>query len=381
MKLLMLNPMQGVGKEELGHIGDYEQMGLAKKCVELGHTVHIIKMNKNIISSFNGITYKHFDNLDDLDSYDYLFIQNFAPNIFGGVVIPRWVDSYKLMASFKKPICYMFSDLRLHLKQMWRMFANKDLSNFPGLCEKDVKITSDIIYVCQGYDDALNYKYSHKKGLYTEGLNVTKVLKYPYYFAPISLMDSKYFDINREYNPNREYDLYYGASSLRDGKRNEEFLDYFFNRDIRTAMYGSVKLEQFKMDFTGYKVPEINSKLKQTGVVDENKRGFATILMGDKDYRNNMITLRVYESLLADMVCFVDYKFDSNKVIFKDSEFLKDYLYVKSGKELETKIKELKNDSKLLHKVIEEQRKVMYNAFSQDKFKEQTRILLEQICK
>ena len=82
-------------------------------------------------------------------------------------------------------------------------------------------------------------------------------------------------------------------------------------------------------------------------VIDENALGFATIVVGENGYNNHIHTIRQYESILANCITFIDNDFDAGHTIY-DNEFL----YVHSGKELENKIKQLRNDKSLYENCI-----------------------------
>jgi len=122
-----------------------------------------------------------------------------------------------------------------------------------------------------------------------------------------------------------EYDLIYGGS-FRSGRREQKFLDFFFNKDISVAVYGSMKPQQFKKLNSSDVQPTWLGRVACTDVVNTNAKGIATIIVGEKYYNNNTITLRIYESMLANCVVFIDEEFDTKHEILKD-----DFHYVRNG--------------------------------------------------
>ena len=150
-------------------------------------------------------------------------------------------------------------------------------------------------------------------------------------------------------NSKKEVDLIYGGS-FRSGKRVKKMLEYFFNKDkISVELYGNISLDQFdKYTFTT--APKFLNKIPVEEVIAKNNSGIATLIIGDKHYNDSTITLRVWESLLSDALVFMDHEFNTSHNILKN-----DWLYVKSGIELEQKILMLKNDINLYNKLKDEQ--------------------------
>ena len=147
-----------------------------------------------------------------------------------------------------------------------------------------------------------------------------------------------------------DVDLIMGTS-FRGGRRKQKYLDYFFGRkDITVELYGKIKENHFKNINVGLSKPIFTQELKDdTKVIEKNATGFATIIIGDKNYNNNIITLRFAESLLANCVTFIDNDFDTKHKIYPNYDFF----YVKNGEELEKKIKLLKANPQCYKKVLE----------------------------
>ena len=336
-KALIVNP--NAGKSSLiSTIGDNECVGFYKMLELAGVTPYYLKQ-----TNFNEINTITLNEISDINDFDYVFLYNYNINFYGGIENSFIINCIHLLSKYKKDIYYLLVDMGIFFKQLGSAILNKPWDSVKNLEEKDITL-NNIVYISQGYDLDLINTLKQGKGVIS---NSTKY--YPLQVMSLFNKDIKFDD----YSFNRDYDLYYGGS-FRSGRRESQFIDYFFNKNINAALFGSISENDFK-DYTG-KYPIFNGKVKQNLIIDENKKGLATIILSEKNYNNNMITLRLYESLLADMVVFIDNKFDSKHIIFKDPE-LKEFNYVKSGKELEEKILKLKNDRDFLYNIIMKQRK------------------------
>ena len=65
---------------------------------------------------------------------------------------------------------------------------------------------------------------------------------------------------------------------------------------------------------------------------------------------NNIEVIRLYESMLAGCVCFIDDDFDSSHAILGI-----DFNYIKSGDEIDEKIRILRQDPSLLEEILDAQ--------------------------
>ena len=335
-KALIVNP--NTGKSALiSTIGDTECVGFYKMLELAGVEPYYLQQNK--FTEINTLT---LDEIDDINKFDYVFLYNYNANFFGGADNPFIINCVKMLAMYKKDIYYLLVDMGIFFKQLGAGILSRPWESVKGLIEKDITI-GNLIYISQGYDLNLINVLKQGKGV------ISKSTKY----YPLQVMALFNKNIKFEdYNSDREYDLYYGGS-FRSGRRETQFIDYFFNKDIKSALFGSISEKDFK-GFNG-KYPTFNGKVKQDLIIEENRKGLATIILSEKNYNNNMITLRLYESILADMVVFIDNKFDTKHIIFNDP-VLKDFNYVKNGKELQDKILKLKSDKEFLYNIIIKQR-------------------------
>ena len=159
----------------------------------------------------------------------------------------------------------------------------------------------------------------------------------------------------------RPIDLAY-CGSFRGGRRQKDMIEYFFNRNIRTEMTGNIKIAQFNQKWIdGKKQPIFNKSLKQMELSKYMHNTLASVVIADPLYIDYYdIAQRAYEHLIYGVVNFIDLKVDPDKS-FYESQFMKDFMYVSSGEELERKINMLKQDENLLRQIRIHQHMIIDN--------------------
>lgn len=270
----------------------------------------------------------HINEEFNINYYDKLLILNDSVNMFGGLEIKTMTTIFKLLHKFNNQIYYILTDLSLPFIDYYKLIKSKPWNNYN---EDDFKLQNEIIILSQSWNIDL-VKKLHKN------ICVKNIIYVPF-------EQWKVFTESSITNCNRYIDLIYGGS-FRTGRREEKFKDYFFDKeDINITIYGNMKLSQFK-DIPNI-TPKFLGKIPNNKVINMNSNSLTTILLGDKNYNNNIITLRYIEALLSNTICFIDLDFDINQNIIDCK-----YLYVKNGKELINKIKELKTNKELYNKLL-----------------------------
>ena len=364
MRALIVNPR--ASKQYICNtIGDKECLGFAKLLYELGYDVDYLK-NKYMCPDreYYNIVVK-----PDINSYDKVFLYNFQPNFYGGKYNSFIIDIYFLLAKYTGNIYYMFVDCGIKFKQIfpsqilrWDIFKKNPKSTYT---------INNIIYMSQGYD----FNITKKTIGHVNGVNKDVIKYFPFYLTTL-LYDN--ISLSPIYNYPREFDLYYGGS-FRKGNRTDKFIKYFFNNtNIRVGLYGTIESKNF-VDIADISRVKFNPPVIQQEIIEENKKGFATIVLSENKYNNNMLTLRIFESILANMVVFIDEPFDSNHVIYKNYPILEKYVYVNTGKELEDKIIELKTNKELYNAIINEQHKFFRDMLNMDNLKQLLRSAIDDI--
>ena len=283
---------------------------------------------------FNNISI--YDANFDINSFDKIIIMGSMANFFGGVKDDDVINIYKVLAKYNRGnLYYIFNDFRLPFRQLWKNIANRDWND---CAKEDVFITAPIVILSQFRDlkDAL------KANTY-DGNNIADVVFFDFAKWILHTDACKYIDNTGE------YDLIYGGS-FRAGNRVKKFTEYFVNRDSNIAIYGSMSARNFK-DIPEEQLPEFLGRVDSEKCIEMNSKGFSTLIVGEKHYNNSTITLRVYESILANCVVFIDTEFDEKHYLN-----LHPFMYIKSGKELDDKIEFLRSNKEAYDTVISHQK-------------------------
>lgn len=287
----------------------------------------------DIISNNDGQYTKSFDSIKDINHYDKLLVINGAVNFFGGSENKTIINNYKLMSQYKSTIYYLLTDLRLPFKPLWPSIKNKDWANKYN--ENDFNIQSKIVILSQGND-----------------LNITKNIH-----KNIDNIDIKYcpidqyrlhVDFNIQSSPTKLYDVIYGGS-FRGGKREDKLVEFLFDIPYNVQTFGTMKLQQFKNDkYKWTNHPTFIGKQPMNQVQQINSQALCSIIIGDKNYNNNMITIRVWETMMSDCICFIDKEFDKDQNILQLDDF-----YINNKQDFINKINKIKNNNdyrlQLLH--------------------------------
>lgn len=282
----------------------------------------------------------------DPKSYDAMLVMNSHANFFGGVKNDGVLQIYQFLAKLSCPIFYLFNDTNLPFCQLWKNIERREWNT---LTEAEVKITAPFYVISQfnNLDDFILKKTEPQ--IHVEEIRTID-------FGTWLLKDYT----SKMVANTGEYDFIYGGS-FRGGRREEKFKSYFFNRAVKTAIYGSMKAKQFKTLTESDVEPEWLGRVNSTEVINTNSKGFSTIVVSEKNYNNNIETIRLYEAMLANCVTFIDNDFDENHTILNN-----DFNYIKSADEIDTKIRQLKSDPELYKRIIDNQNDYLYKKSKYD---------------
>lgn len=290
----------------------------------------------------------------NINDYDAFLVMSGGIDFIAGKFSENLAANYEFLAKVHQPIFYLFDDLSLPFQQIYKNCCRiLEGVNTADLTEEMLApykekyfVSAPAIIVSQGYDLAISKKL-HKH-------------------SEINIIDHVY-NPNNEWltltdEPYREnthkYDLILGGSLRKSKRRQDTYIKYMFGHDkLKAALYGTAVLKRFDKDkIEGLTLPEFLGKKVYSDVIDTNAKGFATLITGDKCYQNNVVTLRLAESILANCVCFIDEVYDKNHVIFPEMSLL----YVNTKQDIVKVINALKEDEDLYNIVIEYQHAV-YN--------------------
>lgn len=279
----------------------------------------------------------------NLQDYDALLVFNGNVNFFGGAEAPDQIMNYYHINKFKGKVIYVQTDGQLQLKQIWPSIDAKPWG--VKWKKEDIWVQrDDIIYLSQARRPERVFSLCRKNG----SVPVQKELIFHFPIEQAIMCNEEKIIVKQL---GKQYDLIYGGS-MRGGQRKKLLEKYYFGHTaIESCLFGAV---QSKMFSTRDIRPTFLSKVDHHRFMEAMTRGRATCIIGDEWYFDNMHTLRIYETILADVVCFVSNEFDPHRTIFTDPE-LNEFLYVSSRKELCEKVLKLRED-KFRHEITSKQR-------------------------
>lgn len=282
--------------------------------------------------------YKNYTDVD-WNSYEAIFIQLSTANFFGGVVGEHTEPIARAIAGFKGKIYVLVNDPRIDflnpvdklkrfnllqdLSSEWSeiieeatyLFPGKDISKFLGRTPKNWQKL-----------DWFTYMFKHRMA---EKLNNTKTTN--------ALFD---FDA-----PEKEWDaIYYGDKRAS-----------FREQQVRKYMpHGEKSL------LIGYKTNKVPTtfakKMEHSVLLDTISKSKASLILGDAEHLDNVITYRFYETLASDCLAAIQIEYDPNMELIKDP-ILRDKLYVKSSKDVQSLVDSYSED------LIARQKKELRNLF------------------
>ncbi|UNA02406.1 beta-glucosyl transferase [Serratia phage SP1] len=319
MKIALLNLANNVTGYKTTPSG--ETLYMASALRDMGYEVDVIsnKPSDDVVS---------FEQVSDINAYDHLLVIGGAINFFGGKESPTIINNYKLMAQYKGTINYLLTDIRLPFNQLWPSIEHRGW----GYEKDEVWISSPVNIISQGYDLETIRKVHSK---------VQAAITYRYFPLERYKIYGTGFKISEP--AEKTSDLIYGGS-FRGGAREEKMVNFLFDQiTLSVEFYGNAKASQFKnKKFPWTEAPRFTGKIPMSDVQAKNDSGLTTLVIGDKLYNDNFITLRVWETMSSDAIMLIDEEFDSNHLIISDSRF-----YFRTKDELVEKIEAIKADPTL----------------------------------
>lgn len=297
---------------------------------------------------------KEFNSL--INDYDALLIVNGSINFFGGAEDESILLTYKAIRDFKKDVFYFLTDPALMLKQL--NISSKSWSD-KYKDENYFFIDKKVNYICQ----ANNLDYIKELSEKDSYVKINEIHNFP--FEKFTYV----YNIPIAFNPNPVKDLAYGGT-FRSGAREKALVNFYFGYNkVNVELFGKLRIDDFnEKRISSLSVPSFGPFVPYSQFISYmNKETMSTVLIGDDLYiKCEDIAQRVYESILASVICFVDITYDKNKIIFKN-EILRDFNYVSSRQEVEEKINYLKNNLHFRENIV----KLQY---------EDTKINVQEYC-
>lgn len=305
----------------------------------------------DIVEMFTTKTTEEFFKKENFDS---LIILNGNFNCFGGAEKSILLDlaNYDAINKFDKTPYLCLCDIALvTTKDIYSTCKNKPWGN---KYDESLNIVRDDIHIItQAHDISALYNLIKKN---KRAINVKKenISYFPFEKFPLITNDLSKYKVNENY----EYDLSYGGT-MRANRRTKKLVKFYYNHDksISVNIFGKMKQdvleEEAKKQYgVNFSSPTITGPVLYTEYCDKMNSSLSHVVIGDKIYEEcDYIPQRCYESILSNVVTFIDSDLDKTKRVYED-ETLKDFLYVSNVKELDKKITKLKEDDMFRFDII-----------------------------
>jgi len=292
-------------------------------------SLEVIYFRKYLLTKFDEVDYvssktkkevyiKEYKDINDVKASDYdaLYIHNSNPNLFGGVLKEDVIKNIKFINAFSGNIGYLITDPKLNFVNFAKRFFDRQEK---GTAKCDVKLTRKDVDTFTRVSQSIKAIWTGRDyELYMSKFKSSEIkLEFGY---NVKLFESIYEDKlnNKGEYPDmvKEYDLcYYGNN--RRGYRSKRLRDYFVDSPLKNYFIGYEP--GFKCNFIKY----VDQKLLHR----EIRKAKASIVIGDKEHNNNIITARFYENIIYGVISFIDKDYDPEKRLYKN-ELLQQILYV-----------------------------------------------------
>lgn len=243
------------------------------------------------------IKFQEVQAIKTFDEYDVILLFNGSINFFGGAEDPNVLQLYRAMSNSSTPIAYVQTDGQLQFRQMWPSIMKREWAQ--GYKESDFHIDGRrVVYVTQGRD-------------LTRVLGSTKLK--PDFIQPHDIIHfswertilakrHKYFSKPVIPMEDRHYDIGYGGAT-RNAYRRKRIEHYYNAPNINSLLFGNLR---------GVTAPnaEFHHKTSYQDFIRKMQTVRSTVIVCDQFYEDNFFTLRMYESILAGCVVFIDKRMD-----------------------------------------------------------------------
>jgi len=252
---------------------------------------------------------KYLDISDvDLNKFDKILLSLSTANFFGGVIGEDVIEKINKLSNYKNKIAILCNDPRIKpfnaakaVNDRWPIISDDNVRKFDQLLSRAT-------YLFPGKD--LNKFYNDT--IYNE-------FTYFDYFKGIfknKISDPQVVQAFKQYDV-----VYYG--DRRGSYRESQLRKYMPISDNNL--------------FIGYKSTKINipfiKKQKHHDLMQTLNQCKVSLVLGDKEHENNVVTFRFYETLSSNCLAAIPIEYDPNKELIQD-EVLKNLLYVKSQKDV-----------------------------------------------
>lgn len=336
------------GKDTSG--GNGEAKSIIRMLDEAGADIHvytkILKKDKNP----SHLTFWNIeDEYEGINSrgYEALVVLNGNVNFFGGAEAPDQILNYWLINNFKGRVYYIYCDPSLQLTQIWGSVAKKEWAS--SWKQEDIEITrNDIVYVSQPYNLKAVKEIQDKVGI-----EIEKTVHYPFERFPCLNEQIKI-------NENPSVDLSYGGT-MRGNRRIKKMVKFYFgySDDIKVEMFGKIKEPDLiatrdKHFSSKMRAPEFGPPVNYDEFMTKMNDTLSHVVIGDIWYEGNDMAQRCFESIWSNVITFIDEDMDPQRRVFPSGPCAK-FNYVKDHRDVEKRIKALKENPKIRKEILKAQ--------------------------
>ena len=267
------------------------------------------------------------------DAYDALVVINGNITFFGGEENRLGILNYKLINNFIGPVFYIYCDPSLELKQIWPDISRKKWAS--NWNQDDIEIKRPINVISQSYNLQMVKEIFEKQNIV-----VGSVVQYPFQKFPLLKFA---FSDSSALVEDRDIDLIYGGT-YRSGRRENKIVEFYFGypEDIKVEIFGKIKEDNFTpKKIENLSKPMFSKSVDYSDMINKMRTAKAHVVIGDSRYpKIEMIAQRVYESMLAGCVTFIDESLDHKRRVFGETD-IGEFSYVRNRDEAVAKIRTL----------------------------------------
>ena len=258
--------------------------------------------------------------VSDFAKFDAVLVFNFSINFFGGKEDPSLLNMYRILAKTDVPIYYANTDGQLMFKQLWPSIWKRDWAK--DYNETDFYIKPDKVrYITQGRNEAKMEALIVGK---PDHIRVpTSQVRHFRWDATILAKHEKYFSKPPKPFSERPFELAFGGATRNTHKR-KMIERYYQGDEMRTLLFGNLR-------GVSTKSAKVEPKCSYQQFIKNMERAEGTVIVGDVAYNDNFFTLRMYESLLAGCLVFIDNQLDPRRLFYKQTKEECNILYVSNA--------------------------------------------------
>lgn len=290
------------------------------------------------------------ESLHAVNNCDALVVLNGTVQFYGGVEDREQLLNYFLVNNYKGPVFYILCDPELTFGQVWPSVSKKPWAS--NWTESQLNVTrKDITYISQPYDVDRVFSALNKNEIIP-----SSIVHFPFEQFPCM------HDV-MPVNPSPTVDLSYGGT-MRGGRRMKKMVKFYFGHpeEISVEMFGKIESSDFdKMKGTpslppGTREPLFTGPVQYDQMLNKMNNTMAHCVIGDPWYAEiKDLPQRIYESIMSNVVTFVDSELDVGRRVYGVNKEIADFLYVNSREELSEKILLLKADNSIRLQILNEQ--------------------------